>query len=153
MFNTRGEYWLNCKYLIPSVFISNSPNIQLAAEAAIISFISVIVIFIWIGVRSISFHVSLLFDEMLHSGTCGGIRRRFQTVIGSCSMDLLTSTWSAWQLLCCHLLGSLNFTIVLAFRVRLFASNWRYPQYQVGSQRDRHGWALLHRTRHYFTDW
>jgi hypothetical protein len=36
------------------------PILQLTAEASFISSISVIVIFIWIGVRSISFHVSLL---------------------------------------------------------------------------------------------
>jgi hypothetical protein len=77
MFNARGEYWLGCEYLIPSVFVSNSSSLQLAAEASFISAISIIVIFIWIGVRSISFHVSLLFDEMLHSGTYGGIGRGF----------------------------------------------------------------------------
>ena len=69
---------------IPSVFVSISSNLQIAAEASLISSISIIVIFIWIGVRSISFHISLLFDEMLlHSGMCGGIGRRFQTATGS----------------------------------------------------------------------
>ncbi len=43
------------------------------AEASLISFISIVVIFIWVGVRSISIHVSVLFDDMLHSGTYDGI--------------------------------------------------------------------------------
>jgi hypothetical protein len=27
MFNTRGEYWLSCEHLIPSLFVSNSSRI------------------------------------------------------------------------------------------------------------------------------
>jgi hypothetical protein len=92
MFNRWRQDWLSCEYLIPPVVISNSSNLQLTAEASFISSISVIVIFIWIGVRSISFHVSLLFDEMLHSGTYDGIGRRFQRGTGSCSRGLPTST-------------------------------------------------------------
>ena len=41
-----------------SLFVSNSSNLQLTAEASFISSISVIVIFIWIGVCLISFRVS-----------------------------------------------------------------------------------------------
>ena len=108
VFNTRGEYWFSCEHFIPSVFVSNSYNLQLTAEASIISSISIIVIFIWIGVRSISFRVSLLFDKTSHSGTYGGIKRCFQGVAGSYSRDLLMSTWSASQFLRCRSLGSLN---------------------------------------------
>jgi hypothetical protein len=95
---THGEsigLAVSIEYLIPPVFVSNSSNLQLAAEASFISSISIVVIFIWIGVRSISFRVSLLFDEMLHSGTYGGMGRPFQRVTGSYSRALLTSTWSA----------------------------------------------------------
>jgi hypothetical protein len=109
MFNTRGEYWPSCEYFIPSVIVSNSSSLQLTAEASIISSISIIVIFGWIGVRSISFRMSLLFDEMLHSGTYGGIGRCFQRVAGSYSRGLLMFTWSACQFFYCHSLGSLNF--------------------------------------------
>ena len=95
MSNTRGEYSLSCEYFIPSFFVSGSSKLQLVSEASFISSISIIVILSWIGVRSISFRVSLLFDEMLHSGTYGGIERRFQRVAGSYSRGLLTSTWFA----------------------------------------------------------
>jgi hypothetical protein len=74
----------------PSLF-----NLQFAAEASALSCICVIFIFIWIGVRLTSIHVSIMFDEMVHSGTYVGIRRRSQTVIGRCFRGLLTSTWSA----------------------------------------------------------
>jgi hypothetical protein len=86
----------------------NLSNLQLTAEASVLSFISVTTIFILIGVRSTSIRVFVLFDEMLHSGTYIGIRRRSQTVIGGCFGGLPMSTWSAWQIFCCHLLGSLN---------------------------------------------
>lgn len=49
---------------VSSGFVSNSPNIQLLAEASFISSISVIVVLIWIGVFSISLYVSLLFDDI-----------------------------------------------------------------------------------------
>jgi hypothetical protein len=98
---TRGEsiglavsIWL-IGLLLVKVRLKDSSNLQLSAEASLISSASIIVIFIWIGVRSISFHVSVLFDEMLHSGTYDGIGRRSQRVTGSCSRALLTSTWSA----------------------------------------------------------
>ncbi len=82
-------------WLIGLLLVKDSSNLQLSVEASLISSISIVVIFIWIGVRSISFHVSVLFDETLHSGTYDGIGRRFQRVTGSCSRDPLTSTWSA----------------------------------------------------------
>ena len=94
---TRGEsIGLTVSILYQSSFrSSNSSSLQLAAEASLISSISVIIIFIRIGVRSISFLVSLLFDDMLHSGMYGGIGGRFQTVTGTCFGCLLTSTWFA----------------------------------------------------------
>jgi hypothetical protein len=87
----------------------NSFNLQWVANVSLLSCICVIVIFIRIGVRPISIRVFILFDEKLHSGTYVGIRRSSQTVIGSCFRGLLTSTWSARQFFCCHLLGSLTF--------------------------------------------
>jgi hypothetical protein len=96
VFDTRGEYRLGCEhlqsYLSPTL---NSFNLQFAAEASFLSCICVIIIFIWIGVRPTSIHVFILFDEMLHSGTYVGIRRRSQTANGSCFRGLLTSIWSA----------------------------------------------------------
>ena len=101
MFNRWRQDWLSCEYFIPPVFISNSSNLQITAEASFISSISVIVIFIWIGVRSISFHVSLLFDEMLHRGTYDGTGRLskggLEVVPGACR-----------RLHGCHSIGSLN---------------------------------------------
>src|SRR6266849_1251049 len=109
MSDTWGEYRLSCEYLAYLLPILNSFNLQFAAEASFLSYICVIIIITWIGVRPTSIHVFVLFDEMLHSGTYIGIRRRSQTVIGSCLRGLPTSTWSARQFFCCHLLGSLNF--------------------------------------------
>ena len=74
-------------------------TVQLTAEASIISCVCVIIIFIWICVRPTCFHMSFLFDEMLHSGTYDGIERSLgQMVTGSCSRGRLTSTWCAQQL-------------------------------------------------------
>jgi hypothetical protein len=105
MSNTWGKYWLSCEYFIPSVVVLNTSILQLATEASFISSISIIVVLIWIGVRLIFFQVSLLFDEMSHSGMYDGIERRFHTVTGSCFKVLLTSTWSACQFFRCHPLG------------------------------------------------
>jgi hypothetical protein len=60
------------------------------------------------GRMSTSFHVSFLFDEMLHSGTYDGIERGSQGVTGSCSTGLVTSTWSAQPFSGCPSPGSLN---------------------------------------------
>jgi hypothetical protein len=95
VFDTRGYYRLSCEHLTHLSPTLNSFNLQLTAEASTLSFICVIIIFIWIGVRPTSIHVFILFDEMLHSGTYIGIRRRSQTVTGSCFKGLPTSTWSA----------------------------------------------------------
>ena len=76
----------------------NLSNLQLTAEASVLSFISVTTIFILIGVRPTSINVFIVFDEMLHSGTYIGTRGRSQTVIGSCFGGLPMSTWSAWQI-------------------------------------------------------
>ncbi len=87
----------------------NSFDLQFASAASSLSCICVVIIFIWIGVRPAFIHVFILLDEMLHSGTYVGIRRRSQTVTGGCLRGLLTSIWSARQFLCCHLLRSWNF--------------------------------------------
>jgi hypothetical protein len=107
--DTRGEYRLGCEHLAYLSPTLNSFNLQLAAEASLLSCICVIIIFIWIGVRPTFIHVIILFNKMLHSGTYIVIRRRSQMVIGNYFSGLLTSTWSASQFLCRHLLGSLNF--------------------------------------------
>ena len=133
MFNTRGQYRLGCEHLAYLSPTLNSFNLQLTAEAASLSCTFVTVILIWIGVRPTSIHVFILFDEMLHSGTYIGIGKRSQTVIGSCSRVLLTSTWSATVFLLQSSRLIEVITIVLAFRIRTFPSNWRDPQYQVGS--------------------
>ena len=78
-----------------SVSNSNSSDLQLAAEASFLSFTAVTIILIWIAVRPTSFHVFVLFDEMLHSGTYDGTARSSQTVTGSYLGGLRTSTWSA----------------------------------------------------------
>jgi hypothetical protein len=109
MSDTRREYRLSCEHLAYLSQTLNSFNLQLIAEASFLSCICVTIILIWIGVRPTSIHVFFLFDEMLHSGTYVGIRRMFQTVIGSCFSGLPTYTWSARQFLCRYLLGSLNF--------------------------------------------
>jgi hypothetical protein len=111
VFDTRGENRLSCEhlaYLSPTLNSFNF-NSQLAAEASVLSCICVVITFAWIGVRPTSIHMFVLFDDMLHSGTYIGIRRSSQTAIGSCFSGLLTSTWSASQFFCSHLLGSLNF--------------------------------------------
>jgi hypothetical protein len=58
------------------------------------------------GCTSTSFHGSVLFDQILHSGTYDGIERHSQRATGSCSRGLLTSTWSASQFSGCPFLGS-----------------------------------------------
>ena len=100
----------------------SSFNLQLTAEASVLSCFCLTIMFIWIGVRPASIRVFILFDEMLHSGTYIGIRRCSQTVIGSCFRALLTSTWSALQFLCCHLLGSLKFHYSSRFSYSTFCN-------------------------------
>ena len=95
MFDARADYRLSCEHLANPSPTLNSFNLQLTAESSLLSFICVLIMFLWIGVRLTSFHMYILFDEMLHSETCVGIRRGSQIVIGSCSMGLLTYTWSA----------------------------------------------------------
>jgi hypothetical protein len=107
--DTRGEYRLGCEHLAYLSPTLNSFNLQLTAEASVLSCICVIAIFVWIGVCPTSIRVSLLFDEMLHSGTYGGIGRRFQRVTGSYYRGLPTYTWSTSQFSRCHSLGSLKF--------------------------------------------
>ena len=94
MFDARGDYRLSCENLVYLSPILNPFNLQLTAESSLLSCICVLIIFIWIGVRPTSFHLFTLFDEILHSGTCIGIRRGSQTVVGSCLGGLLTFTWS-----------------------------------------------------------
>ena len=55
MFDTRGGHRLGCEHLAYLSPIPNSFNLQLTVEASFLSFIFVIVIFIWIGVRPTSF--------------------------------------------------------------------------------------------------
>jgi hypothetical protein len=95
MFDTRGECRFSCEYLAYLSPTLNSSHLQLMIEASFISLISVVVMFVWIGVCSISFHVSPLFDDMFRSGTYDGTGKRFQMVIGNCFSGLRTSTWSA----------------------------------------------------------
>jgi hypothetical protein len=109
VFDTRGYSRLNCEHLAYLSPTLNSFNLQLAAEASALSCICVIIIFVWIGVRPTSIHVFILFDEMLDSVTYIGIRRRSQTVTGSCFRGMPTYTWSALQFFGCRLLDSLNF--------------------------------------------
>jgi hypothetical protein len=90
VFDTRGDYRLSCEHLAYAAYLSptlNSFNLQFAAEA---SFLSLVIIFIWIGVRPAPIHMFVPFDEMLHSGTYIGIRRRsrWQTATGSCFRGL-----------------------------------------------------------------
>ena len=107
---TRGEsIGLVVSILSHLSLVLNSYNLQLTAEASIISSISIIVVFSWIGVRSISFRMSPLFDEMLHSGTYGGIGRCFQRADGSYSRGRLMFIWSACPFFCCYSLSSLKF--------------------------------------------
>jgi len=54
------------------VYCSNLSHVQLAAEASLLSFFSVIAIWIYIGVRPTPLHVSVQFDQMLHSGMYDG---------------------------------------------------------------------------------
>ena len=46
-------------FIVPA-FVTNLSRVQLAAEASLLSCICIVVIFIWIGVRPTSFHVSVL---------------------------------------------------------------------------------------------
>ena len=122
MFDTRGDYRLSCEHLayLSDSLTLNSFNLQLATEASFFSCICVIIIFIWIGVCSTSFHVLIRFDEMLRSGTCIGIRRRFQTVTGSCLRGLLTSTWYASQFSAAIYLAQLTFHDSSRFSYSIF---------------------------------
>ena len=97
MFDARGDYRFSCEHLADLSLTLNSFNLQLTAKSSLLSCICVLIILIWIGVHPTLFHMFILFDEILHSGMCIGTRRRSQTVIGSCSMDLLTFIWSAFQ--------------------------------------------------------
>src|SRR6266446_6963249 len=153
MFDTRGEHRLSCEhraYLFPARLRAH-PTLQFTAEASFLSCICVTLTFIWIGVRPTSFHAFVPFDEDVAQRNVHWYRRNFpnggwQLFQGPADVYMVCLTVY-------HLLGLSNCTIVLASRVRPFASNWWYPQYQVGSQRDRHHRVLLHSTRPCLTDW
>jgi hypothetical protein len=94
MFNTWTNYWLDCEHptllipfckLIPRtvgswsiVLESRFCNLRLSLDRR----------------RANTFHVSALFDEMLHSGMCDGTGKISRGKTGSCFSGLLTSTWS-----------------------------------------------------------
>ena len=77
-----------------SVYCLNSSCVQLTAETSFLSFFAVIGICIYIGVSPTPLHASVRSDQMLHSGTYGGTGGTLEGLNGSCSMGLLTSTWS-----------------------------------------------------------
>jgi len=86
--------WLWALNLCLPIFL-NLSCVQLTAEASLLSFFSVIAIWIYIGVRPAPLHVSVQFDQMLHSGTYDGAGTMLEGVNGSCSKGLLISSWSA----------------------------------------------------------
>ena len=95
MFDTRGEYRLSCEhlgYLSPSL---SSFSLQFASEAAFLSCICTIIVFVWIGVCPNSIRVFIPIDEMSRSGTYTGIGERFRMGVGRCFRGLLIYTWSA----------------------------------------------------------
>jgi hypothetical protein len=102
--DSRGAHRLSCEHLAYLSPTLNSFNLQLAAEASLLSCICVMIIFLWIGVRPTFIRTFILFDNVLHSGTYIGIRRSSQAAIGSYFKDLSTSTWSASQFFCRHLI-------------------------------------------------
>ena len=55
MFDTRGDYRLGCEHLADLSPTLNSFNLQLTAESSLLSCICVLIIFIWIGVRTTLF--------------------------------------------------------------------------------------------------
>jgi hypothetical protein len=93
MFDTRASHWLSCGYPSFSVLSVNSFRIQLTAEASFLSFVSVLAIYVLIGVSLTPLHAFIWFDEMSHSGIYDGIRDMSQGMSGGCFRDLLTSTW------------------------------------------------------------
>ena len=95
LFDTRGHYRFSCEHLAYLSPTLDSFNLQMGVEVSFLSCICVVITFIWIGVCPTSTRVFTLFNETLHSGTYGGIRRSSQTVVGSCLRGLLTSIWSA----------------------------------------------------------
>jgi len=109
MSDTWGEYRLSCGHLAyPSPTLNSSIYSSRPRHRSLVAFVSSSSLSALAYAR-LPFTCLSLFDEMLHSGTYVGIRRRSQTVIGGCFSGLLISTWSASQLFCCHLLGSLDF--------------------------------------------
>jgi hypothetical protein len=68
-------------------------RVQLTAEASLLSFVSVLAIYVLIGVSLTPLHAFVWFDEMSHSGIYDGIRDMSQGMSGGCFRDLLTSTW------------------------------------------------------------
>ena len=76
-----------------SFYCLNLSRIQLTAEASFLSLFSVIAISIYIRVSPTPLTLLSGFDQMLHRGTYYGIGRTFEGLNGSCSKDLLTSTW------------------------------------------------------------
>ena len=81
LFDTRGHYRFSCEHLAYLSPTLDSFNLQLGVEVSFLSCICVVITFIWIGVCPTFIHVFILFDEMLHSRTYIGLRRRSQTVI------------------------------------------------------------------------
>ena len=77
-----------------SVYCLNSSRVQLTAEASFLSLFSVIGICIYIGVSPTPLHMSVQFDQILHSGTYDGTGGTLEGLNGGCSKVLLTYTWS-----------------------------------------------------------
>jgi hypothetical protein len=74
---------------------ANSTRVQLTAEASFLSFLSVTVAFILVGVCLAHFLGPVRPDSTLRRGTYVVIRRNSQMVAGGFSAFLLTYTWSA----------------------------------------------------------
>jgi hypothetical protein len=71
-------------------------RVQIAAEASFISILSVLILYMLVGVCLNRFLASIHSDNVLGREMSFVIGRLFQTVTGSCCVIPLTYTWSVW---------------------------------------------------------
>jgi hypothetical protein len=134
--------------------------VQWVAGSSSLSLVSVVFVYIWIGVRPFPLHVSVRSDERFHSGTYDGTGKTSRGMTGSCFSARLTSIWSV-ELLSIYLprltsIGFIFFLIcvpVVPSRIRNHLCLSRHHQCPVGSLRDCHNRIVLHGTGSYVSSW
>ena len=95
MLDAWSNHWLGSEHPTYLSCAIKLTCVQLAAEASFLSLVSVIVVFVLVGVCLTLFLAPIYSDRMSHRGTYFVIGGCSRTVTGSYCNPLLTSIWFA----------------------------------------------------------